>query len=107
MLAVATDVDCQRSAGVGASCRPAQQPPSRGPGTMTSEVLRKILVAGAAVAALSVVACKGPANNTDAATASAEAAASDASAAAAGAMAASSAAMSASAAASAAAPANK
>jgi hypothetical protein len=32
---------------------------------MTSEVLRKILVAGAAVAALSVVACQGPAHNTD------------------------------------------
>ena len=85
---------------------------------MTSEVLRKILVAGAAVAALSVVACKGPANNTDNATASAEAAASDASAAASSAMAASSAAadaamaassaaVSAAAAASAAAPANK
>src|ERR1700691_261453 len=118
MRSVATGVDLKKSAALGASCRPAQQPPSRGPGTMTSEVLRKILVAGAAVAALSVVACKGPANNTDAATASAEAAASDASAAASSAMAASSAASdaamaassaadSASAAASAAAPAKK
>ncbi len=46
---------------------------------MTSEALRKILVAGAAVAALSVVACKGAANNDQNA---AESAASDAGAAA-------------------------
>jgi hypothetical protein len=34
---------------------------------MTSEVLRKLLVAGAAVAALSVAACQKPADKTDAA----------------------------------------
>src|SRR5580692_1884707 len=108
MRSVATGVDLKKSAALGASCRPAQQPPSRGPGTMTSEALRKILVAGAAVAALSVVACKGAANNdaANAAESAASAAAAASSAASDAAMAASSAAMSASAAASSA-PANQ
>ncbi len=42
---------------------------------MTSEVLRKLLVAGAAVAALSVAACQKPADKTDAAAPAADASA--------------------------------
>jgi predicted outer membrane protein len=40
---------------------------------MTSDVLRKVLVAGAAVAALSVAACSKPADKTDAAAPAADA----------------------------------
>ena len=54
----------------------AQQPPSRGPGTMTSGALRKILVAGAAVAALSFAACKPKAADEGAAASEAAVAAS-------------------------------
>jgi hypothetical protein len=49
---------------------------SRGPGTMTSEALRKILVAGAAVAALSFTAACKPKTDADAASSEAAAAAS-------------------------------